>query len=70
MSEPEVPCPSCGNDPEDDSLHKIDCERNGTCGQIGPPWIDPPWHPDPESGWTVEWCRDHRWHVHGVGETP
>lgn len=41
----DEPCPDCGNDPEDDSLHKSDCPRVNTKGQIGPPWLDGPWEP-------------------------
>lgn len=59
-------CPSCGCEPDDDTLHREGCERIDTCGQMGPPWLDPPWHPEPEDGFTSEACYRHREQVHGV----
>lgn len=42
------PCPDCGNDPDDDSLHRVGCRRTGFANddprlelQFGPPWK--PW---------------------------
>jgi hypothetical protein len=42
------PCPDCGNDPDDDSLHRVGCRRTGFANddprlelQFGPPWL--PW---------------------------
>jgi hypothetical protein len=41
---PDAPCPNCGNDPKDDSLHKPECPRILSVGdpyehlQFGPPW--------------------------------
>lgn len=43
----EKACPDCSNDPDDDSLHRIDCRRIFPAGhelsylQDGPPWQ--PW---------------------------
>lgn len=51
-------CPSCGSDPEDITCHAEVCERLGTCGSLGPPWRDRPWHPEPER-WTSEWWSEH-----------
>lgn len=51
-------CPSCGGDPEDITCHAEICERVGTCGSIGPPWLDRPWHPEPER-FTGEWWHEH-----------
>lgn len=61
MTEPEpvVPCPECGNDPTDSTLHRPDCPRVNTCGQFGPPWNPEPWHPTPEP-FTAGWLASHR----------
>jgi hypothetical protein len=61
--EPVDPCPDCGLDPNDQTLHRDDCPRLNTCGQLGPPWIDRPWHPieEPFSLWYAE----HRAVPHG-----
>lgn len=42
----EERCPDCGSMPDDSFVHTVHCERVGTCGQYGPPWIDRPWHRD------------------------
>jgi hypothetical protein len=63
-------CPTCGAWPEDVSLHRQECPRVGTCGQYGPPWLDPPWHPDVDIRWPVDWLARtvaHRIEVHGLG---
>lgn len=56
-------CPSCGNDPADDSLHRDGCERIDTCGQFGPPWLDRPWHP---VGWDIKTQAQHRRDAHSA----
>ncbi len=71
MTEPDV-CPSCGNDPDwGIPLHREDCERLGTCGQAGPPWQDPPWHPQPasRSGIYTKADQRHRTRDHHPGST-
>ena len=41
-----TPCPDCGDDPNDRTLHRTGCPRVGAGPlQFGPPWD--PW-PDPE----------------------
>lgn len=60
-------CPTCGSDPNDDTLHRDGCARIDTCGQMGPPWIDPPWHPDPAGPYDIAVSTAHRREVHGVG---
>jgi hypothetical protein len=45
--EVDEPCPDCGNDPKDASLHAEGCVRLDSTGQFGPPWDPPPWLPLP-----------------------
>lgn len=81
LDDPEERCPSCGSDEHDD--HVDGCERIDTCGQFGPPWLDPPWHPLPDirrgndeslAAWEVrasEWSREIREHArtHALNDT-
>lgn len=67
----EERCPSCGSDPDDDTIHRDGCERIGTCGQMGPPWLDRPWHLDPAGPFDAQASHAHRAEVHrSVGEGP
>lgn len=50
--EDEPPCPHCGGEPDDPTLHTDACPTLGTCGQTEPE-LDPPWHPD-EDWWDGE----------------
>jgi hypothetical protein len=67
-------CPTCGDDPDHDALHREDCPRVGTCGQFGPPWTGPPWHLDEavdgSRGHWLDWLaavNDHRRDAHDLG---
>lgn len=54
----DPPCPDCGNDPEDQSLHRWDCRRILPFGhplerlQFGPPYVEA-WEP-----WTCDHWRE------------
>lgn len=52
----EEPCPDCGLDPEDDTMHLDDCPRRETCAVIGPPWI-----PLADAHPNAEWLGDGNW---------
>lgn len=43
----EDPCPHCGGEPGDTSLHTDDCPTLGTCAQCEPS-LSQPWHRDEE----------------------
>jgi hypothetical protein len=44
VSKYDEKCPDCGSDPNEPDFHVPTCLRVGTCGQVGPPWLDPPFH--------------------------
>jgi hypothetical protein len=53
-------CPDCKMDYVfDDYYHHEGCPRINSCGQIGPPWIDPPWHPWPDPRYLPNWYENH-----------
>lgn len=60
----EDPCPTCHSRYD---FHGVNCPRLDTCGQYGPPWLEPPWHPDdPPVGdpGFVEGVTRHRQDIH------
>lgn len=63
---PDHDCPDCGYADDDLTSHKDGCPRIGTCGQVGPPWLGPPFHPA-DVPFDREVHRDHMAAVHGLG---
>lgn len=74
---PMIRCPDCNDDGD---LHEPECPRVNTCGQIGPPYLPPPFHPWPaaelmgDTPWVVEhggeihgiWLAEHAAEIHGI----
>ena len=58
-------CPDCAGDPDEDDLHADDCPRVDSCGQIGPPYVPPPFHPWPADR---SWLDDPEWFARHVKE--
>ena len=62
-----IDCPDGVADDGQPDLHATDCPRVNTCGQIGPPYLPPPFHswPTPPSMWNG-WLIQHAAEVHGI----
>jgi hypothetical protein len=61
-------CPDCTPEEDHPDLHAEDCPRVDTCGQLGPPYLPPPFHPWPDrpTMGSTTWLIEHAREVHGV----